>query len=106
MIERLMQVPNAQWSLIISRASVSLEELMNLVTIEQLVNLIRTNIRACMSIGHDFIVQLGMIYMDMLMVYKTLSDSVSTAISVGGQMALQQGTATNQAMRVWSRKRA
>lgn len=91
MIERLMQVPNAQWTLIISRASVNLEELMNPVTIEQLVNIIRTNIRACTSIGHDFIVQLGMIYMDMLMVYKTISDSISQAITVSGQMALQQG---------------
>lgn len=86
-----MQVPNAQWSLIISRASVELSELMNQLTIEQLVNIVRTNIRACMSIGHDFIVQLGMIYMDLLHVYKTISDSISTAVNMSGSLALQQG---------------
>ena len=85
-----MHVPNTQWMHIISQASVNMEQLLNPLTLEQLINILRTNQRACTTIGHDFIVQLGMIYMDMLHVYKCISEQVSAAINMSGPMALEQ----------------
>lgn len=41
--------------------------------------------RACKAVGHPFVIQLGRIYLDMLNVYKCLSENISAAIQANGK---------------------
>ena len=54
-------------------------------TVRQLGSILKTNVRACKAVGHPFVVQLGRIYLDMLNVYKCLSENISSAIQTNGQ---------------------
>ena len=54
-------------------------------TVRQLGSILKTNVRACKAVGHPFVVQLGRIYLDMLNVYKCLSENISSAIQSNGQ---------------------
>jgi len=54
-------------------------------TVKQLMNILKTNVSACRSVGHPFVVQLGRIYLDMVNVYKVLSENISTAVSQHGK---------------------
>lgn len=86
LIDMLMQTPNAQWALTIQQARMNPASLTQLATIESLSNIIKQNVRACSSIGHDFIAQLGNIFMDMLLVYKTLSEHISGSFSSSARL--------------------
>lgn len=55
-------------------------------TVRQLGSILKTNVRACKAVGHPFVVQLGRIYLDMLNVYKCLSENISSAIQSNGQL--------------------
>jgi exportin-1 len=55
-------------------------------TVKQLSNILKTNVRGCKAIGHPFVVQLGRIYLDMLNVYKVLSENISAAVATAGQV--------------------
>lgn len=54
-------------------------------TVRQLGSILKTNVRACKAVGHPFVVQLGRIYLDMLNVYKCLSENISSAVQRNGQ---------------------
>ena len=54
-------------------------------TIKQLGHILKTNVRACTAVGHPFVIQLGRIYLDMLNVYKVLSENISNAVAVNGE---------------------
>lgn len=54
-------------------------------TVRQLGSILKTNVRACKAVGHPFVVQLGRIYLDMLNVYKCLSENISSAIQTNGE---------------------
>ncbi len=54
-------------------------------TIKQLGHILKTNVRACMAVGHPFVTQLGRVYLDMLNVYKVLSENISSAVALNGQ---------------------
>lgn len=64
--------------------------LMDGATIQVLIDVLKTNVSACKSIGHPFIDQLGSLYMDMLLFYKTLSENVQVAITTEGEAVAQQ----------------
>ena len=49
-------------------------------TVKNLAIILKTNVRACKSLGHPYITQLARVYLDMLNVYKVLSESISSAI--------------------------
>lgn len=53
-------------------------------TVRQLGSILKTNVRACKAVGHPFVVQLGRIYLDMLNVYKCLSENISSAVQTNG----------------------
>lgn len=53
-------------------------------TVKQLGSILKTNVRACKAVGHPFVIQLGRIYLDMLNVYKCLSENISAAIQTNG----------------------
>lgn len=52
---------------------------------KQLGSILKTNVRACKAVGHPFVIQLGRIYLDMLNVYKCLSENISAAIQANGK---------------------
>ena len=82
-------------------------------TIKQLGHILKTNVRACTAVGHPFVTQvrvgvggwvcihmphslhcgntciihtqLGRIYLDMLNVYKVLSENISNAVALNGR---------------------
>lgn len=57
-------------------------------TVKQLGSILKTNVRACKAVGHPFVIQLGRIYLDMLNVYKCLSENISAAIQTNGKDGL------------------
>lgn len=52
--------------------------------VRQLGSILKTNVRACKALGHPYVLQLGRIYLDMLNVYKIMSENILQAISVNG----------------------
>ena len=52
---------------------------------KQLGNILKTNVSTCKSVGHPFVTQLGRIYLDMVNVYKVLSENISTAVAQHGK---------------------
>lgn len=55
-----------------------------MTTVKPLGSILKTNVRACRALGHSYVVQLGRIYLDMLNVYKIMSENISQAIVVNG----------------------
>lgn len=53
-------------------------------------NILKTYVRSCQAIGHAFVVQLGRIYLDMLNVYKVMSENIGAAISLNGENVTKQ----------------
>lgn len=84
LIEKYMTLPNQVWDEIISQASKNVDYLKNMPAVKQLGSILRTNVRACKALGHSFVLQLGRIYLDMLNVYKIMSENIIQAITVNG----------------------
>lgn len=61
-------------------------------TVKQLGSILKTNVRACKAVGHPFVIQLGRIYLDMLNVYKCLSENISAAIQTNGKAGVCLGS--------------
>jgi len=87
LIAKLMELPNRTWAEIMAQASRNVESLKQVDTIKHIANILKTNVRACFSLGHCFISQLGRIYLDMLNVYKAYSEMISNAVATSGSMA-------------------
>ncbi|CAI8039377.1 Exportin-1 [Geodia barretti] len=90
LIEKYMSLPNDIWDSVIQRATVDLTVLQDLDTIKQLGHILKTNVKACVAVGHPFVLQLGRIYLDMVNVYKVLSENISSAVSVSGELVTKQ----------------
>uniref|UniRef100_A0AAY4DS63 Exportin-1 n=1 Tax=Denticeps clupeoides TaxID=299321 RepID=A0AAY4DS63_9TELE len=76
--------------LIIQQATKNVDILKDPETVKQLGSILKTNVRACKAVGHPFVIQLGRIYLDMLNVYKCLSENISAAIQTNGEMVTKQ----------------
>ena len=100
-----MSAPNTQWLGIIAEAGKvrgwlrprghsicpqNVEVLMNAEAVKQINNILKQNVRACAAIGHAFVCQLTAIYMDMLLVYKTMSENIAGAIASSGELITRQ----------------
>jgi len=90
LIEKCMLLPNQVWDGIIQLATKNIETLRDQDTVKQLMNILKTNVSACKSIGHPFVIQLGRIYLDMVNVYKVLSENISSAVSSHGEAVTRQ----------------
>ena len=90
LIEKYMSLPNQVWDSIINQATHNVEVLKDPDCVKQLGNILKTNVRACKALGHPYVLQLGRIYLDMLNVYKVMSENVSTAISSNGENVTKQ----------------
>ncbi|KAM3863146.1 exportin-1 [Diretmus argenteus] len=84
LIEKYMLLPNQVWDSIIQQATKNVDILKDPETVKQLGSILKTNVRACKAVGHPFVIQLGRIYLDMLNVYKCLSENISAAIQTNG----------------------
>ncbi|VDN31077.1 unnamed protein product [Gongylonema pulchrum] len=90
LIERLMQLPNSIWEEIISHASQDITVMREHEVVKNILNILKTNVSACRTIGEPFICQLSKIYLDMLNVYKVISESISSFVRESGEGALKQ----------------
>jgi len=90
LIERYMLLPNQVWDGIINQATQNVEVLKDSDAVKQLGNILKTNVRACKALGHPYVVQLGRIYLDMLNVYKVMSENISSAIATNGESVTKQ----------------
>lgn len=71
-------------------------------TVKQLGSILKTNVRACKAVGHPFVIQLGRIYLDMLNVYKCLSENISAAIQTNGEGLMTcQDAVTQQSLETY-----
>uniref|UniRef100_A0A1B0DJP2 Exportin-1 n=3 Tax=Phlebotomus papatasi TaxID=29031 RepID=A0A1B0DJP2_PHLPP len=84
LIEKYMMLPNQVWDEIISQASKNVDYLKDMSAVKQLGSILKTNVRACKALGHAYVTQLGRIYLDMLNVYKIMSQNISQAIALNG----------------------
>ena len=75
LIEKYMTMPNMAWDDIINEASKNVDILKSPTAVQHLANILKTNVRACTSLGHPYVLQLGRLYLDMLNVYKVESCS-------------------------------
>ncbi|XP_074111298.1 exportin-1 emb [Cotesia typhae] len=89
-IERYMLLPNRVWDDIISQASKNVDILKDPEAVKQLGSILKTNVRACKALGHPYVIQLGRIYLDMLNVYKVMSENISAAIALNGEGVTNQ----------------
>jgi exportin-1 len=53
--------------------------------IKHLTNILKTNVAACTSIGHPFVIQLSKLYLDLLNLYKCISEMISNSIARNGE---------------------
>jgi len=90
LIEKYMQLPNQVWDDIINQASRNVEVLKEPEAVKQLGSILKTNVRACKALGHPYVLQLGRIYLDMLNVYKVMSENITSAIRHNGEPVTKQ----------------
>lgn len=87
LIADLMLLPNQAWDQIIHEAAQNPTILENTETVKIIGNIMKTNVSACTSIGTYFYPQIGRIYMDMLTMYRAVSQMVSEGIARDGPVA-------------------
>jgi len=90
LIEKYMHLPNVVWDSIILQATKDCNILKDAEVVKQLGNILKTNLRACQSVGNPYVNQLGRIYLDMLNVYKVMSSNISEAIAQHGEICAKQ----------------
>jgi len=88
-LAKLMELPNQTWSVVMERAKANVEVLVEPATIKELIKILKTNNRVCVSVGPLFTHQLQIFFLDMLNVYKVYSERISTAIERQGAIATQ-----------------
>lgn len=90
LIEKYMSLPNQIWDETISQAAKDVDVLKTMDAVKQLATILKTNVRACKALGHPYVLQLGRIYLDMLNVYKVMSENISAAIALNGEAVTKQ----------------
>ncbi|KAJ8917645.1 hypothetical protein NQ315_005092 [Exocentrus adspersus] len=90
LIEKYMMLPNQVWDDIISQASKNVDILKEIDIVKQLASILKTNVRACKALNHAYVLQLGRIYLDMLNVYKVMSENITAAIQLNGEAVTKQ----------------
>ena len=101
LLMKLMEWPNQMWCDILKHAKTTNgESLREASHMKQLQNIIRTNERVAIALGHPYMVQLGHIYVDLLTVYKAYSELInSTIASSGGSNVHLMQTSAVRSMR-------
>lgn len=97
LVIKFMDLPTQTWTLIMAEAQKDITYLKQLNTCKSITTILRTNVRAAKSLHHDYIHQLGRIFMDVLNVYKVYSMEISNTVAQQGAGATQ--TSIIRAMR-------
>jgi exportin-1 len=69
------------------QAASNVDVLGNTENVKIMSNILKTNVSACTSIGSFFLPQLGRIWLDMLGLYKAVSEIISTQVEQQGELA-------------------
>jgi len=86
-ISKLMELPNQMWIEIIGQAKQNPEFLKDSTVIKKLGNILKTNVKVCLSVGPGFISQITNIYLDLLNVCKFYSSQISQLVAQHGEVA-------------------
>ncbi|KAG0208091.1 Karyopherin transporter [Mortierella sp. GBA30] len=89
LIAKAMESPNQYWDKIMEQAKLNISSLDNTDNLKILASVLKTNVSACGSIGPGFLSQLGRIYLDLLAVYKAVSQLISESVVKQGPVALR-----------------
>ncbi|CAJ0566524.1 unnamed protein product, partial [Mesorhabditis spiculigera] len=89
LIEKLMRLPSTVWDEVIQHGSQNVQVFREQDVLKNVLNILKTNVAACKSIGMPFVSHLSRIYSDTLSVYKILSENVSEAVSNSGEEVLK-----------------
>ncbi|ODV78165.1 chromosome region maintenance protein 1 [Suhomyces tanzawaensis NRRL Y-17324] len=84
LLSDLMTLPNMAWSTIIQNAGQDPQLLTNSENVKIIANIIKTNVAVCKALGPGFYSQLGLMYVDMLSLYKAVSTMISESIEKEG----------------------
>jgi exportin-1 len=76
----------SQWMRIMAEAQKDVSYLKQPATCKGITSILRTNTRAAKSLGHNYIHQLGRIFVDLLNVYKIYSADVSNIVATAGSL--------------------
>lgn len=87
LLSELMALPNMAWSAIIQQAGQDPQLLTNTETVKIIANIIKTNVSVCKALGPGFYSQLGLMYVDMLSLYKAVSTMISDLVAKDGLIA-------------------
>lgn len=87
LLGELMALPNMAWSTIVQQAGKDPELLTNNETVKIIANIIKTNVSVCKALGPGFYSQLGLMYVDMLSLYKAVSTMISDLVAKDGLIA-------------------
>ena len=90
LIDKYMQLPNDVWNTIISEAKKSVDCLKEADVVSNILNILKTNIRAAKALGAPYVHQLLKIYQDMLHIYKVTSENINQAIRMNGPTVVKQ----------------
>lgn len=90
LIQELMSLPNSAWDHIIRMATQDPNVLDNPDNVKMIGNIMKTNVSACSSIGSYFQPQIARIYMDMLQMYRAVSQIISQAVATEGVIATKK----------------
>lgn len=89
LLEKLMEMPNRKWKMIMKEANINVESLVEPNTVKEIIKILKTNNKTCGSIGSIFANQLQTFFMDLLNVYKVYSERISHTIAEKGPGATQ-----------------
>mmetsp|Transcript_17623 Transcript_17623/g.23321 ORF Transcript_17623/g.23321 Transcript_17623/m.23321 type:complete len:1082 (+) Transcript_17623:484-3729(+) len=89
LLQKLMDMPNRTWRLIMDQANKNVESLVEPNTIKEIIKILKCNNRVCHAVGPLFTTQLQLFFLDMLNVYKVYSERISAAVSQQGAIATQ-----------------
>ncbi|ODV83665.1 hypothetical protein CANARDRAFT_29881 [[Candida] arabinofermentans NRRL YB-2248] len=87
LLSDLMSLPNVAWRTVVQQAGEDPEMLSNSEIVKIIANIIKTNVAVCTPLGPGFYTQLGLIYVDMLSLYKAVSSMISNAVAKDGLIA-------------------
>ena len=87
LLSDLMKLPNIAWSSVVQQAGETPDLLGNPEIVKIIANIIKTNVSVCKPLGPSFYPQLGLIYIDMLSLYKAVRSLISNAVQSDGLIA-------------------
>uniref|UniRef100_A0A1I7X0S0 CRM1_C domain-containing protein n=1 Tax=Heterorhabditis bacteriophora TaxID=37862 RepID=A0A1I7X0S0_HETBA len=87
-LEQLLAIPNHLWREIVKTIQLKQSVLIDLQVLTFLQKVLKTNIAVCESLGTVFHTQIGLIYWDMLAIYRFLSENITKTVARSSLKAL------------------